>query len=882
MAGNDEALQPEMVEDEELDAIDEMFNNEVDDPEDEDGENLFGDDMERDYREQPELDVYSESGMDDGSEVGDLDVNARRAAEREMAQRDQMLDDDALMYEDGDSEEQSGRRGRRATKRGGRNEAGAGDGDDVPMDDEEIPIDILENIRGRSIRDHVSDEAVGREIERRFKNFLRSYHEPSSKHAKYIQAIKAMAADNKESLEVSFIDLSDENGEQNISYFLPEAPVQMLQIMDRAATDVVMSMYPFYSRVCSEIKVRISHLPVEEDIRMLRQVHLNMLIRTSGVVTIASGILPQLAIVKYDCVACGYLLGPFVQHDEQEVKPTICPSCQGKGPFELNVENTVYHNYQRITMQESPNKVAAGRLPRSKDVILLGDLCDSCKPGDEIEVTGVYTNNFDGSLNYKQGFPVFNTIIHANHITNKDKMASDQLTDEDIKAIRELSQDPNIASRVFASIAPSIYGHDDVKRAIALALFRGEPKNVDGKHRLRGDINVLLCGDPGTAKSQFLRYAAHIAPRAVLTTGQGASAVGLTAYVQRHPVTREWTLEAGAMVLADKGVCMIDEFDKMSDQDRTSIHEAMEQQSISISKAGIVTSLHARCTVIAASNPIGGRYNPTRTFAENVDLTEPILSRFDVLCVIRDSVDSVEDERLAKFVVGNHIKHHPDNKENEEEDEENGGGEKEIEKVDERLGIRLIPQDLLRKYIIYSREKCHPTLSNSLVTKLSDIYAMMRKESMATASVVITVRSVESMIRLAEAHAKLHLRSYVNDDDCSAAIRIILESFVNTQKASVMRQMRKTFSRHLTENRSANELLLFVLKQLVKEQIHYKTARSGANDLIQSVSITESDFIEKAQQLRIENVKPFYTTDIFTANNFSYDPSKKMIVQEIF
>lgn len=876
--GEDEPLPGNPLVDEEdeepVDGIDEMFNNEEEDPEDEDGENLFDENMERDYRAQPELDQYSESGMDDASDVGSLSVNARRAAEREMAQRDQLLDDDALMYEDGDSEADGDRR-----RRGQRGRRGRRQEDDVAMEEEDIPVDILENIRGRSIRDHVSDEAVGREIERRFKNFLRSFHVEGSTQIKYIQLIKQMAADNKESLEVSFQDLSDENGEQNISYFLPEAPNEMLSIMDRAATDVVMNMYPFYSRVCSEIKVRISNLPVEEDIRMLRQVHLNMLIRTAGVVTIASGILPQLAVVKYDCVACGYLLGPFVQQNDEEVKPTICPSCQGKGPFELNVENTVYHNYQRLTMQESPNKVAAGRLPRSKDVILLGDLCDSCKPGDEIEVTGVYTNNFDGSLNYKQGFPVFNTLIHANHITNKDKMASDQLTDEDIKAIRSLSQDPNIAQRVFASIAPSIYGHDDVKKAIALALFRGEAKNPGEKHRLRGDINVLLCGDPGTAKSQFLRYAAHIAPRSVLTTGQGASAVGLTAYVQRHPVTREWTLEAGAMVLADKGVCLIDEFDKMSDQDRTSIHEAMEQQSISISKAGIVTSLHARCTVIAASNPIGGRYNPTRTFAENVDLTEPILSRFDVLCVIRDSVDSVEDERLAKFVVGNHRNYHPENVKamearQEEEDPE--------DKIDERTGVRLIPQDLLRKYIIYAREKCHPTLGAQHTEKFSSIFAMMRKESMATGSVAITVRHVESMIRLSEAHAKLHLRTYVNDDDCSAATRIMLESFVNTQKASIMRQMKKTFSRYLTENRSANELLLFILKQLVRQQMHYATARAGNDNVLQNVTVPESEFIEKAQQLRIENVKPFYTSEIFASNNFIYDPARKNIVQEIF
>ncbi|XGW25307.1 hypothetical protein V3C99_006604 [Haemonchus contortus] len=860
-----ERSEPQSQRYEEEDVIDELFNNENEDVEDEEGENLFGDDMERDYRAQPELDIYSESGMDDASDIDELSISGRLAAEREMAERDQLLDEDALFYEEGD-EEQRRRKRRRAVA-----EEGAGEDEEMV---EEMPIDILENLRGRSTKDHVSDEAVAREIERRFKNFLRAFKDPVTRKAKYLKAMSQMASENKESLEVDFRDLADDSGEPNICYFLPEAPVQVLRILDKATTDVVLTIYPYYGRVCSEIKVRISNLPVEEDIRMLRQIHLNMFIKTSGVVTVATGILPQLSVVKYDCVACGYILGPFIQRENEEVKPTICPSCQGKGPFELNVENTVYHNYQRITIQESPNKVAAGRLPRSKDCILLGDLCDSCKPGDEIEVTGVYSNNFDGALNYKQGFPVFNTLIHANHISNKDKLACSQLTDDDVKAIRELSKDPHIAERIFASIAPSIYGHEYVKQAIALALFRGESKNPGEKHKLRGDINVLLCGDPGTAKSQFLRFAAHTAPRAVLTTGQGASAVGLTAYVQRHPVTREWTLEAGAMVLADKGVCLIDEFDKMSDQDRTSIHEAMEQQSISISKAGIVTSLHARCTVIAAANPIGGRYNPSRTFAENVDLTEPILSRFDVLCVIRDTVDPVEDERLSRFVVGNHIKLHPNRQVSEDETSEESA-------VDARTGVALVPQDLLRKYIIFARENCHPTLQQRHSEKLASVFAQMRKQSMATGSVAITVRHVESMIRLSEAHAKLHLRAFVNDEDVQAATRIMLESFINTQKASIMRQMRKTFSKYLTANRSSSELLLFILKQLVKEQMHYEAAR-GKGSNVASVAIAESDFIDKAQQFKIENVKAFYSSDLFAAHHFTYDDQLKQITQAIF
>lgn len=314
-----------------------------------------------------------------------------------------------------------------------------------------------------------------------------------------------------------------------------------------------------------------------------------------------------------------------------------------------------------MTLQESPGSVPAGRLPRHREVILLWDLIDSAKPGEEVEVTGVYRNNFDTSLNIKNGFPVFSTILEANHILKKEDLYSSfRLTEEDEKHIRALARDQRIGKRIIKSIAPSIYGHEDIKTALALSLFGGVTKNINNKHRIRGDINVLMLGDPGTAKSQFLKYVEKTAPRAVFATGQGASAVGLTASVRKDPVTQEWTLEGGALVLADKGVCLIDEFDKMNDADRTSIHEAMEQQSISISKAGIVTTLQARCAIVAAANPIRGRYNPTIPFSQNVELTEPILSRFDVLCVVKDAADPVLDEMLARFVVGSHTRSHPD------------------------------------------------------------------------------------------------------------------------------------------------------------------------------------------------------------------------------
>merc|ERR1712226_506625 len=499
-------------------------------------------------------------------------------------------------------------------------------------------------------------------------------------------------------------------------------------------------------------------------------------------------------------------------------------------------------------------------------------------PGDEIELTGIYSNSYDSSLNTKNGFPIFATVIIANHVVrNDEKAATDAMTEDDIKAINALSKDERIGERIIASIAPSIYGHDDIKRALALALFGGQPKDKSDKHRVRGDLNVLLCGDPGTAKSQFLKYLEKIAPRAIFTTGQGASAVGLTAYVQRSPMTQEWTLEAGALVLADKGVCLIDEFDKMNDQDRTSIHEAMEQQTISISKAGIVTSLKARCAVVAAANPFGGRYDPSMTFSENVDLTEPILSRFDVLCVVRDTVDTVGDEHLARFVVGSHMRNHPMAEELDVERMENI--EKRLASATNLSGVEKIPQDLLKKYILYAREKVHPKLHDMDQDKVAKMYSDLRRESMATGSVPNTVRHIESMIRMAEAHAKMHLREFVRDDDVNMAIRVMLESFIDTQKFSVMKQMKRKFARYLTFKRDNNELLLFILRQLTQDTTSYLRSRYGTEQDV--IEISEADMLDKARQINIQNLQPFFNSQVFKGNNFKYDSTRKIITRHV-
>lgn len=844
-----------------------------DDVQEEDGEELFGDNMEDDYRPIPELDRYDPRILDE-SEYSTMSESDRRAVEDQLRQRDRAEGRVAgrmrrgLLYDESSSEAERPVRRRRLAER-------AAEG--TFSDDEDMveSIENLEDMKGHTVREWVTQLGPKTEIYNRFKNFLRTFVDERG-HNLYKEKIRQMCEENKHSLEVNYNTLAQ--AEQVLAYFLPEAPAEMLVIFDEAAKDIVLGMFPQYERITKEIHVRITDLPLIEDIRSLRQLHLNQLVRTAGVVTSTTGVLPQLSLVKYDCGKCSYVLGPLVQSQNQEVRPGSCPECQSTGPFTINMEQTIYQNYQRITVQESPGKVTAGRLPRSKDAILLGDLCDSCKPGDEVELTGVYTNNYDGSLNTSNGFPVFATIIMANHVLRKDdKVAARHLTDDDVRRIVALSKDERLADRVIASIGPSIYGHEEIKRAIALSLFGGEAKNPGQKHRVRGDINVLVCGDPGTAKSQFLKYVQQIAPRAVFATGQGASAVGLTAYVQRSPVTREWTLEAGALVLADKGVCLIDEFDKMNDSDRTSIHEAMEQQSISISKAGIVTSLQARCAVIAAANPIGGRYDPSLTFSENVDLTEPILSRFDVLCIVRDTVDPVQDERLARFVVDSHIRHHPSgNNPDDAEDSMEQDSQSQRDEDTNDSGPEKIPQELLQKYILYAREKVHPKLHQIDQDKVARMYSELRRESMATGSVPITVRHIESMIRLAEAHARMHLREHVLEEDVNMAIRVMLESFINTQKYSVMRTMAKTFQRYLSYKKDHNELLLFVLKQLVQEQINFMRSRYGSEPDV--VEISEKDLQEKAHQLNITNLSPFYGSDLFKSHHFTHDARRHLIV----
>ncbi|ONH65793.1 DNA replication licensing factor MCM2 [Cyberlindnera fabianii] len=819
---------------------DDEFNREIDDELPLDADELqeeataqdLMDDMEADYAENLEKDNYESDGIDDTTQ-NEMNLADYRKVTRAMDERDALLLNNSDMFDTGDGELPTTIRRRRLY-----DEDQDMDEADIDPLNEELTLESLADIKAASLQEWIVQPNVSTTIAHQFRSFLVEFTDDQGRSV-YGARIRVLGEINSESLEVSYRHLSESKA--ILAMFLMACPEEMLKIFDRVAMEATMLHYPDYPQIHSEIHVRISDFPKVSTLRELRESDLNSLVRVSGVVTRRTGVFPQLKYVKFDCQKCGMVLGPFFQEANQEFKINFCPNCKGRGPFRLNSEKTLYRNYQRLTLQEAPGTVPAGRLPRHREVILLWDLVDVAKPGEEIEITGVYKETYDGSLNVKNGFPVFSTVIEANAVRRREgaQKATDNAfieqgldmfswTEEDEREFRRLARSGDIIDKIIRSIAPSIFGHKDIKTAVACALFGGVPKNINGKHSIRGDINVLLLGDPGTAKSQILKYVEKTAHRAVFATGQGASAVGLTASVRKDPVTKEWTLEGGALVLADKGVCMIDEFDKMNDQDRTSIHEAMEQQSISISKAGIVTTLQARCAVLAAANPLGGRYDSTKTLPQNVDLTEPILSRFDILCVVRDTVNPENDERLASFVVDSHMRstRDLDDEEDDEddEDEEMGDGDEDTpsrraqgrtpklsrrEKYDKlakekESQISPIPQEKLVKYIHYARTKIFPKLQQVEQDKIARVYADLRHQSKQTGSFPITVRHFESIIRTAEAFAKMRLAEYVSESDLDRAIEVAIESFIGAQKTNVRGQLQKSFAKYTQKRRGGS------------------------------------------------------------------------------
>lgn len=485
-----------------------------------------------------------------------------------------------------------------------------------------------------------------------------------------------------------------------------------------------------------------------------------------------------------------------------------------------------YRDHQTISIQEMPERAPAGQLPRGVDVILDDDLVDRVKPGDRIQLVGTYRSL--GNRNASSGSSTFRTLILANNIIQLSSksgggIAQATITDTDIRNINKLSKKKNVFELLSQSLAPSIYGHDHIKKALLLMLLGGMEKNLDNGSHLRGDINILMIGDPSTAKSQLLRFVLNTAPLAIATTGRGSSGVGLTAAVTSDKETGERRLEAGAMVLGDRGVVCIDEFDKMSDVDRVAIHEVMEQQTVTIAKAGIHTSLNARCSVVAAANPIYGQYDTHKDPHKNIALPDSLLSRFDLLFIVTDDIEDARDRLVSEHVLRMHRYRQAGTEEGapvrEQANQTLGVGLDDNQdsnrptEVYEKFNIMLhsgvtvttgrgrarkvevLSIPFIKKYIQYAKSRIKPILTKGAADHIVTTYSGLRNDELhgnQRKTSPMTARTLETLIRLSTAHAKARLSNKVEEKDAKAAESILRFALFKEVVEDERRKRRKT------------------------------------------------------------------------------------------
>ncbi|MEZ0290548.1 MAG: minichromosome maintenance protein MCM [Sulfolobales archaeon] len=564
---------------------------------------------------------------------------------------------------------------------------------------------------------------------------------------KYRERVSEALRRGKSSVVIDYMDIYA--FDEDLARILREEPLKTIEIFREALESYTRSEF----NVEVSLKPRFRGLPESYRIRDLKNEHVGKLIQVDGIVVRMTPPKQRIyrAAIKHS--ECGGVFKIEVDREFFEL-PKTCPLCgSSKGSFDVVEDENEYIDYQKITVAEMPEEIPPGHMPRQITVVLEEDLVDIARPGDRVSVTGVLRLARDKSSARKRVIKsVYEAELYANYIELSRKGVEQvELTERDVEEIRRLARDPMIRRKIIASIAPTIYGLWDIKEAIALLLFGGVPKIREDGTRVRGDIHVLIIGDPGTAKSQLLQFTAKIAPRGIFTTGRGSTAAGLTASVLRDKTTGEYYLEAGALVLGDLGVVCIDEIDKMREEDRVAIHEALEQQTVSISKAGIHAILNARASVLAAGNPRYGRYEEERHISDNINLPVTILSRFDLIFVLKDKPSPDEDRRLASYIVEAHSRY-------------------------DELKPFIEPQ-LLKKYIAYARTHVKPLLSEEARKMLVDFFVEMRRaaaESKGATPISITARQMESLIRLAEAHARMALREIVDVEDAAEAIRIML------------------------------------------------------------------------------------------------------------